>query len=362
MGRIVKRFARRVHAAYDRHMEHKTISISTETIVKTMAIILAVGLAWVIRDILLLLFSAALIAGIVYPFATWASKHKIPKALAVAVLYLTVLGVLGAAIGFLIPAVVEQARAAAGHFGDTLAWLRDGAAYVRDTSDRLGLDASTAPTLASFAARLQDIALHFLTSVNDLFGAVAAGVVVLVLSFYLVIEDDAVKRGFRALIPERHREFAANTAWHIVLKLGDWARGQIVISLITSLSYFVGLSLLGVPYPLLLALLAGLLEFIPYLGAFVAASLAVLLALTIAPWKAVALPVYLIIVHQAQMNFVQPLVMRRAVGLNPVISIAAFLVGAKLFGPVGAIFAIPVATALSVSWIEYERYLNHHSS
>jgi predicted PurR-regulated permease PerM len=341
-------------------MHPKTISISTETILKTMGIVLALGLAWLIRDILLLLFSSALVAGIVYPFATWANQHKIPKALAVGVLYLAVLGLLGTAIGFLIPAVVEQAHAAAGHFGDTLAWLRDGASYIRDTTDRLGLDQSTAPTLASFATRLQDLALHFLTSVNSLFDAVAATVVVLVLSFYLVIEDVAVKHGFHILIPERHREFATNTAWHIIHKLGDWARGQLLISFITSVSYFVGLSLLGVPYPLLLALLAGMLEFIPYLGAFVAVSLAVLLALTIAPWIAVVLLIYLIIVHQVQTNFVQPLVMRRAVGLNPVISIAAFLIGAKLFGPVGAIFAIPVATALLVSWQEYDRHINHH--
>ena len=343
-------------------MEHKTISITTETIVKTVAIILAVALAWLIRDILLLLFSAALIAGIVYPFAAWASKHKIPKALAVALLYLGVLAVFGTAIGFLIPAAGEQARAAAGHFGGTLAWLRDGASFVRDTSDRLGLDVTTAPTVASLATRAQEVALHFLTSVNELFGAVTAMVVVIVLSFYLVIEDDAVKRGFRALIPERHREFATNTAWHIVLKLGGWARGQIVISFITSCGYFLGLSILGIPYALLLAIVAGLLEFIPYLGGFVAVLLVVLLALTIAPWKAVALLIYLIIFHQAQMNFVQPLVMRRAVGLNPVISIAAFLIGAKLFGPVGAIFAIPVATAMSVSWLEYERYLDHRPS
>ena len=200
-------------------MEQRTISISTETILKTVGIVIALALAWLIRDILLLLFSAALIAGIVYPFATWAKAHKIPKALAVAALYLGVLALLGTALGFLIPAVVEQARSAAGHFGDTIVWLRDGASYVRDTTDRLGLNVAGAPSLDSFVARLQEIAFHFLSSVNDLFGAVAAAVVVLVLSFYIVIEDEAVKRGFHALIPEKYREFATNTAWAIVLKL-----------------------------------------------------------------------------------------------------------------------------------------------
>ncbi|MEI7511955.1 MAG: AI-2E family transporter [Candidatus Uhrbacteria bacterium] len=342
-------------------MESRSLSISTETIVKTVAIVLAVALAWLIRDILLLLFCAMLIAGVVYPFATWANERKIPKALAVALLYLGVLAMFSAAIGFLIPAVVEQARSASGHFGGTMAWLRDGATYVRDTSSRFGLDVSSAPTVDSLASRAQEIALHFLTSINDLFGTVAATVVVLVLSFYLVIEDEAVKHGFRALVPVRHREFATNTASQIVIKLGGWARGQLAVSFITSVAYFIGLSILGIPYALLLAIVAGLLEFIPYLGGFVAASLTILLALTIAPWKAIALLIYLVVFHQAQMNFVQPLVMRRAVGLNPVISIAAFMVGAKLFGPVGAIFAIPVATAISVCWLEYERYLNHHA-
>lgn len=336
-------------------MESTTISISTETILKTIGILLAITLAWLIRDILLLLFSAMLLAGVMYPFATWASRHHIHKGLAVGLVYLVLLALIGLAIGFLIPALVDQARQASGTFGGTLGWLRDGAFFLRDTAGRFGLGDS-APTIASLSGRAQEVAFHFLTSINNLFGAVGAVIIVLVLSFYLVIEDEAVKRAFRASIPVKYREFATQLAWLIVLKLGAWARGQGAISLITGFIYFVGGSLIGVPYPLLLALFAGLLEFVPYLGAFVAGTAATLLAFTVSPWQGLAMGLYLLVAHQMNMSFVQPQIMRRAVGLNPLISIAAFLIGAKLFGAIGAIFAIPVATAVSVAINEYGKF------
>ncbi|MCR4256837.1 MAG: AI-2E family transporter [Candidatus Uhrbacteria bacterium] len=334
-------------------MEPRVISISTETVLKTVGVLLALGAAWLIRDILLLLFSATLLAGILYPFADWASHHKIPKGLAVALLYLALFTLLTVMVGFLIPAIVDQARQASGTFGGTIGWLRDGATELRDVSEYLGLGAESAPSLSALAERVQESALNLVASLNNVLAGLTAVVVVLVLSFYLVIDDGSIKRAFRGLVPDAYHEFGTRLIWRVMEKLGAWARGQLALSASIGLAYFVGFSLLGVPYALLLALVAAVFEFVPYLGPITVGSAVVFIALTVSPWKALAALFFILVVQQLQNHIVTPLVMKKAVGLHPVASIAAFLVGAKLFGVVGAIFSIPVATALSVVLQEY---------
>ncbi len=337
-------------------MEPRIISISTETIVKTVFIVIAVFMAWLIKDILLLLFSAVLLAGILYPFAQWAARHKIPKGLAVGLLYLALFVLLTAIISFLIPALIDQARLASTNLGGTFGWLRDGANQLRDLTDRVGLGGGDTPTFATVTTRLQETAINLVTSLNGVLGTVGAVVVVLVLSFYLIIEDAAVKNAFHQIVPERYRDFVSVVAWQVVEKLGAWARGQITVSGLVGTFSFIIYTILGVPYALLLALVAGVSEFVPYLGPVTAAAMAIFVALTVSPWKALAVLIFIGIYQQIQANVITPKVMQRAVGLHPVVSIAAFLIGAKLFGVAGAIFSIPVATAVSVALNEYGKF------
>lgn len=336
----------------------RVIAISTGTILKVLGIMLALGLAWVLRDILLYTFTAVLIAGVMYPLATWAERHRIPKGLTVAVVYILLIGLLITAISFLVPALLDQTRLAAGAFGNTLGWLQDATNLLKEVAGRMGIQTGTAPTIAGVAGQAQEVALGFLGTLNTVAGGVAGALVVIVLSFYIIIEDEAARKAFRSLVPPQYQEFAIRLVWQVVEKLGAWMRGQLALSASVSTTYFILFTVLGLPYPLLLALVAGLFEFIPYIGPIIAASIATFIAFTVAPWMALAVAVTIIVFQQLQNNIVAPMVMRRAVGLNPVISILAFLVGAKLFGAVGAIFAIPVATACSVAAAEYVRFRN----
>jgi predicted PurR-regulated permease PerM len=339
-------------------MEPRVISISTETVLKTVGVVLAIGLAWLIRDILLLLFSATLLAGILYPFAEWASLRRIPKALAVALLYLVLFAFFAVVVGFLIPAIVDQTRQASTTFGGTIGWLRDSATELRLVSERLGLGADSTPNLATLASRLQDSAITLVASLNNVLAGFAAVGLVLILAFYLVVENESIKRAFHGIIPDAYDEFASRLVLQVMNKLGAWARGQLALSASIGVAYFIGFSLIGLPYALLLAIVAGMFEFVPYLGPISAASAAVFIAFTVSPWKALLVLIFIVPIQQLQNHVIAPLVMKRAVGLHPAASIAAFLVGAKLFGFVGAIFSIPVATALSVALREYVTFRN----
>jgi predicted PurR-regulated permease PerM len=188
------------------------------------------------------------------------------------------------------------------------------------------------------------------------FNGVAGFLIVLVLAFYIVVEDDAIKTLFVNVIPSEYQSFATQVAVRVIEKLGDWMRGQLLLGLIIGVLYFIGLIAVGVPYPLLLALFGGLVEFIPYIGPFISAIPVVFLAFTVSPMHAGLALIVIVVIQQLENNVIVPKVMQRAVGLNPIVSIIAFMVGAQLFGMIGAIFSIPVATGLSVAISEYHRW------
>lgn len=338
----------------------QVIEISTRTILNVLGILVGLAVIWLIRDTILSIFIAILLAGVLYPFADWAERHRIPKGIAVMFVYILMIGIIICAFGFLVPAVLDQAHRLEGSLGGTWGWLRDLIDMARDNASRAGLPVVAPATAADFASQVQGAALRIFSTLNEFFGAVANAVIVIVLSFYIIVEDRAAKQLFMNAVPEPYRMFARDLVWHVVQKLGDWLRGQLLLSLAVASALFIAYSIAGLPYALLLALVAGLLEFIPYLGPIMAAIPAIFIGLTVSPGKALAAFIIILVIHQLENHVLVPQIMRKAVGLNPVVSIIAFLVGAKLFGAVGAIFAIPVATALFVIWDEWTRFRSHH--
>lgn len=333
----------------------RVISVSTGTIIRIIAILLGVAVLWMIRDILLLLFSAMLLAGVIYPFSQWAARHRIPKGLAVGVFYILMFGVVILAFALLIPAIRDEANTLLGS-GPVYDALKTVVDPLKSFSEQYGFVGGVPKDFSAIIDQATRTFGGVVGTLTEVFGGIAGFLIVLVLAFYLIVEDRALKNVFRNLIPDRYHEFATNLIVQIIDKLGSWLRGQLVLGLIIGVLYFIGLSFIQVPYPLLLALLGGLLEFIPYLGPFVAATPILFLAFSVSPTRALLALALIILIQQLENNLIVPKVMQKAVGLNPIVSIVAFMVGAQLFGVVGAIFAIPVATAASVAIVETSRF------
>lgn len=332
----------------------QVISISLGTILKVVAILLGLALIWAIRDILLYVFVAFLLAGVMYPLAKYATAYRIPKGVAVMFFYLLTFGITGLVVGLLIPAVRTQALSFFQSHGDWVSSI-GGMESLQSLRDPLQNAPSILSRLEGIQAQLQQTSEFLFSTLGNVFGGVAAIVVVLVLAFYIVVEDSAIKNLFDDLVPEEYREDASQFVLRLMDKLGAWMRGQLLLGLIIGVLYFVAFAVAGVPYPLLLALLGGLLEFIPYIGPFIAAVPAIILALSVSPTKALIAFILILIIQQLENNVIVPKIMQKTVGLNPIVSIVAFMIGAQLFGVVGAIFSIPVATAFSVALEEYRR-------
>ncbi|MSR85137.1 AI-2E family transporter [Candidatus Uhrbacteria bacterium] len=337
----------------------RLIAISTGTILKTIAIFIGLAMLWLIRDILIYIFSAILLAGVIYPFASWAAAHRIPKGLSVIIFYIFIFGMIGATVSLLIPALVDQSRNFVSLSGASSGWVSELLNSLKQFSEQHGLTQNLPSSVVGFETQLQSAFGGLFGLVTGIFGGIVGFFVVLILSFYLVVEDSAIRKLFHNFVPERYQEFAAQVSWQMMNKLGAWFRGQVFLGLIIGILYFIGFSIIGVPYALLLAVIGGLLEFIPYVGPFMAAVPALLLAFLAfpdSPVRVVATLVLMLIIQRLENDIIVPKVMQKAVGLNPIVSIIAFMVGAQLFGVVGAIFAIPVATAISVALTEVMRF------
>jgi len=174
--------------------------------------------------------------------------------------------------------------------------------------------------------------------------------IVLALSFYMIVKKDGAWGFVNTLVPKKYEAYAIDLIKRIQHQVGRWMLGQfILIAIIFVLEYAV-LLLLQVPLAFTLAIFGGLLEVIPYIGPTVSVIPAFLIGLTISPLVAVGVLVAYILIQQIENHIIIPLLMKKAVGLNPVVIILVLLIGGKLAGIAGLILAVPLTAAISVVW------------
>jgi predicted PurR-regulated permease PerM len=173
-------------------------------------------------------------------------------------------------------------------------------------------------------------------------------VTVFLLAYYWLTERAAIKRAALRLAPDS-RARQINATWvQVEARLGGWVRGQLLIMLALALMAGVCFVALGLPNPLLLAVLAGLCEMVPLIGPFLAFLPALLVALAFDPLKAALLLPLAVVIQQVEGNVLVPRIMSRTVGISPLTVILGILIGSILYGPAGAFLAVPVAAALQV--------------
>lgn len=334
--------------------ETKSISISTSTIIKVAVVLLLFYLAYLILDILVLLFVALILASLIDPLADWFEKKKLPRGLAVISVYVAALGLLALIIISLVPVIASQAAQLVNNFGAYWQKMMSGLSSIKSFSVRLGLWENLQNTLPATIKTGLGTAQSVVGSLFGFFGGLFSLILVFVITFYLVVEEEGFKRALHSLAPAQYQPYLVQLWGRVKQKLGSWLRGQLLLDLVVGIFSYIGLLILDVQYALLLGLMAGLFETIPYVGPIFAGIIAVLLAfLQTGGWlKPLLVAVLFVVIQQLENNLLVPKIMKRAVGLNPIVSIVSLLIGYRLLGLPGAILAIPVATALSVIWAD----------
>lgn len=324
------------------------LHISAWTVVKVVLVFFLIYLVWSLRGVILVLFVALLLSALINPFADWFEKRKVPRAVSVLLIYVLLFGFLTLVAVLLVPPLLSEFKELVKNFAAIWTRISSAFVYLQQASAEYGIEQNIQRGLQTLETSIGQFVGSALGTIRGFFGGFVSFLITLVLTFYMVVEEDAMRKLFRAIAPSGYQPYLSGLFMRIENKVGFWLRGELLLMLIVGTFSYVGLSILGVEYALILGLLAGLTEIIPYAGPIIAAIPAVIIAFTQSPLKALFVIVLYFAIQQLENHLLVPKVMQRAVGLNPVVSIVALLVGANLGGVVGAILAIPVATALSV--------------
>lgn len=325
-----------------------TIDIPASSVWRIVLIVALLWFLWFVRDILLFLLVAFLIASALEPLAAWLASYRIPRPLSVLAVYAAVIALLGGIGSLVLPPLATEVRELARVLPDVYSkftQLLGGAGVVLGTPAAVE---SLRTGLLNLGDFLTTSAGGFFETTKSLFGSVLAVVLVFVVSFYLVINRTGLVTFLRAVTPTEHQAYVIGLVERAQRKIARWAGAQLVLGIIVGVLSYIGLWSLGIRYALALALLAGLLELVPIIGPIIAAVPAVLIGFTQSVVVGLLVLLLYVVIQQVENHMLVPLIMRRAVGLNPLITILAALIGAKLAGVLGLLLAVPVATVVAV--------------
>lgn len=328
----------------------KEITISTNTIIKIIAILAVVYALWWIKNIILIILTSVVLASFVHAGARRLKRFKIPRSIAVVVIYLLAFAVVGLALWLFVPVFIDELVALAqlmpeNTFLSNFVNAFNGGNGVRELIGGIS-SGGQSPLEVVGQIRGQISAGGIFQSIASFFGGLVNFILVLVVSFYLSMEEEATDKFLRIVTPLKHEEYVINL-WHRTrVKIGSWFKGQLMLAAILAVLTYFGLLIIGVPYALMLALVAALLGLVPYgiiLGTIPALFFAFLAGG--APMLLFTLALYAGL-QQIENYILQPLLIKKVTGVPSLVVLLSVIIGVKLLGFLGLILAIPLAVLI----------------
>lgn len=324
------------------------ITITLGAIVKVAVFLVGLYICYLIRDILALLFISLILSAAIDPLVDALARYHIPRTLSVLGIYAAVAVLVAGAFVLVIPPIIEQFRTVAEDFPQYVERASAGYQDVQAFVERHRFLQRFQQAIGGLEDNFNRAAEGVLGTVSGIFGGIVSFFIVIVVTFYMAVEENAVKKVVWSLAPPKDQAYVMQLVNRMQRQIGYWFRGQLVLMMLIGVFTWAGLQFLLPDYALALGVVAGITEFIPYLGPILGAVPAIFLAFTIDPFLAVIVAIFYLIVQQVEGNILTPKIMQRAVGLSPIISIAVLMAGLKLGGIIGGLLSIPVATAVSV--------------
>jgi predicted PurR-regulated permease PerM len=353
--------------------------VATRAILFTIGTLLGLYVLYQLRSVVVQLLMAVIISAgmtplvdrLAAPDATGPAGVKrrrlIPRPLAVLGLYLVLIGAIVALGAIIIPPATAQVR----DLGrDGPRYLEQFQSWAAGLSERYpfipaGLAESIPERLQASLGQLSGVLGQALVAVGlvlDALQGLLNFIFILFLALYITTDSTRIRRYFLSFLSPERRAQAEEVGDHIGDRLGGWVRGQIALSAIIGAITLVGLAVIGVPYAVLLALIAAVGEAVPMIGPIFSAVPAVIVAFFVSPLTGFLTLGFYVLVQQVENALVVPKVMEKAVALHPLAVMMALLIGGELYGVTGAILSVPVAAAISVVVNEIKRERRDGSS
>jgi len=333
-------------------MSDKVINISAGTIFKAFLI---AGLFWFLyffRDLVLVLLMAVVIASAIEPLTKWFIRFKIPRVIAVIFIYIAFATGLTGVFFFFLPPLLHDMSGLITTIPEYLETVSLGESFgnkfLGDNTIVGGLQNSFSlkDAVSEIRNAVSGASGGVFQFINTIFGGLISFILIIVISFYLAVQEKGIENFLRLITPVKHEKYIVNLWGRSQEKIGLWMQGQLLLGLIVGVLVYLGLTILGVKYALFLAVIAALFEIIPLFGPILAATPAVILGFTVSIGLGFKVLVLYVIIQQFENHLIYPLVVRKVVGVSPILVIIALIIGAKIAGFLGVLLAVPIAAAL----------------
>ncbi len=319
--------------------KEQVLDISWQTIAKIFLAIFVFYFIFLTREIVLWFFFALAISVLLAPAINFMKRRWLPKVIVVLFVYLAIFGVLGIVIYLAAPIFISELKDLSQNFPIYFV-------QINPALQQMGIDLSqNFDTSTQFL--IQELAQSSKSIINALvafFGGLASTAFIITTAFFLSLEDDAFEKFLILISPKRYEESITSLFKRAQNKVSGWFGARLLACAFVGIASYIVFYIFGIKYALILALISGILNFIPYIGPWITL---ILLAITIAvsagSWFTVLyVLIAILLIQEIENKLLTPLLMKKLVDMPPVLVLISLLVGAKVFGFLGVIFAVPV--------------------
>lgn len=337
------------------------VSITAGTIFKALAIIFGAWLVYYLFDLVLTVLVAIVIASAIEPATRGLARWKIPRLPAVLLVYILAFGFVAILIPFFIFPIIADFSQLATSLPlqiSNLSIFAHPPAALAFIGTALRQQLANADLLLNLQERFLGFSLGngVFATLSVLFGSFFKLVLIVVVSFYLAVQSEGIASFLRVVAPIRSEDYIVDLWRRSQKKIGLWMQGQLLLALIMAVLVFLGLTILQIDHALVLAIFAAVCEIIPFFGPVLAAVPAAFLGFTLSPVTGLMVVGLYIIMQQFENHLIYPLVVRKIVGVPPLLVILSLIIGWNLAGFLGIVLAVPVATMLMELVNDWEKF------
>ncbi|MCS5713872.1 AI-2E family transporter [Herbiconiux sp. CPCC 205716] len=312
---------------------------------------IAVGFAFTqLSTVVICIVGALFLALGLDPLVRWLTRRGIPRGLSILIVFVLVIAFAATVFLLVIPAVVDQVVELVQNLPGAIAAVTKEPWFIRVFGDTAGSQ-QLEKDLASYLSdpvNLLSLGGGVLKVGTAVANGISGGILVVVLTLFFLGSLDAVKNSFYVLVPMSTRASVVDITDQIVVSIGRYVSGQVLLAGTNGLFGFVAMVLAGVPYAGALAVVAFLLALIPLVGTVISAVLVTFVALTVSPATALVIGIYFLVYMQVEAYVLSPRVMNKAVDVPGILVVIGALVGGTLLGILGALIAVPVVASVLI--------------
>ncbi len=329
--------------------------ISSGSILKIIFwLILFAGLYY-LRDLALVVLTAVVIASAIDPAIKWFGRMKISRTPATILVYFLVAAVFSGVFYVFAPVFFDELSKVVSRFPEYLKVFQSispvnlsqvGINGAQEVTNGISQNLSLVEDITNLKSSLIDVPGGLFNAISAVFGGFLSFILVVVISFYFSVQERGIEDFLRIITPSQNEKYVIGLWKRAQEKIGKWIQGQLLLGVLVGVLVFLGLSVLGVKYAFVLAILAGIFEIIPVFGPILAAIPAVIFGFLDSVTLGLTVLGFYVIIQQFENHLIYPLVVRKVIGVPPILVILSLIVGAKLAGFMGIILAVPVATLL----------------